>query len=105
MNKFNTYPEAWREISNKEFTHAFFSYQKEPLEYRQMYIDKDDIKIGMCHANLFVIKGTRNQYGEDGLGLAMFEVEQETKFAKFGSEENWQKFQSYIASQFSGDNS
>ena len=105
MNKFNTYPDAWREIPNKEFTHAFFCYQKEEPEFRQMIYDRNGFKFGLNSGYLFTLKGTRNQYGEDGLGLAMFEVDQETKFAKFGSEENWQKFQSYIASQFRGDNS
>ena len=105
MNKYNLLPIAWREISNQEFTAAFMHYCLDPLEHRQMLYYQDGSKIGqLINANLFSIAGTKRQFPEDGLGVAIFRDGYECKFAKFGNDADWLKFESEFAAQFRGDN-
>lgn len=102
MSKFNQFPNNFKDISNAEFTRIFYHYQKEEPEYRQM-IDRENRKI--IAAWLFTIRGTRNEYPEDGLGVALYRGGDETKFAIYGSEDDWKQFTQKFASQFAGDNS
>lgn len=111
MSKYNEFPIEWREISNEEFTRIFFHYCKDPLEFRQMNrLSNGEPATRMVTANLFAVESTRKQFPEDGLGVAIFETPEEigkwiSKFAKFGREEDWRKFESDFAAQFRGDNS
>jgi len=106
MSKYNLIPINWKEISNEEFTRVFFMYCFDPLEHRQMLRYPDGTNIGkLINANIFSISGTKDKFPEDGLGVALFRDEYSCKFAKFGNDADWMKFEGDFAKQFRGDNS
>ena len=111
MSKYNEFPESWKEISNEEFTRAFFQYCLDALEHRQMMrLPNGEPASRMINANLFSIKKKKKRFPEDGLGVAIFDAPDGTgkwisKYAKFGREEDWSKWQGDFAAQFRGDNS
>ena len=109
MSKFNDFPPHWREISNEEFARILFLYQTPETEYRQMrFRDVDgnlDYTRGYVTAKLFPIKdGFHN--AELGIGLFQIYINsaiQQIGFAKYGSDEEWRRFESSFANQFRGD--
>ena len=106
MNKFNQLPINWNEISKEEFTRIFFCYVKDPIEFRQMFYDQEGNRLNQCiTANLFSIAGTKRTFGDDGLGTVIFRDGDSCRFAKFGNDSDWSKFESDFAAQFRGDNS
>ena len=113
MSKYNQFPIDWREISSEEFTGNLFHYCTEKGEHRQMRNragEKLDLYEPYVSAILFAIEETKKKFPEDGLGIAIFEAPDGTgkwisKFAKFGREEDWRKFEGDFAAQFRGDNS
>lgn len=106
MNKFNIFPDNWKEISNEEFTRIFFMYLKDQIEFRQMMrFSNGEPASRRIYGNMFSISGTKTQFPEDGLGVALFRDGYSCKFAKFGNDLDWSKFESDFAAQFRGDNS
>lgn len=106
MNKFNLLPINWNEITNEEFTKIFFLYVKDPIEFRQIFYDQEGNRLNLyIRACLFSVAGTKRTFGEDGLGTVIFRDGDSCKFAKFGKDEDWSKFESDFAAQFRGDNS
>lgn len=111
MSNYNKFPSHWREISNEEFAKIFFHYQTPNPEFRQMFHDDEtgfrDMKKGYTSAKLFQIS---DPFHNSEIGIALFEIYidsriQKLGFAKYGSEEDWLKFNSTFAYQFRGDNS
>lgn len=77
-------------------------YCKEPIDHRQMMrLPNGEPASRMITANLFAILG----FGFTDLGIAIFRDGYQSKFAKFGKEEDWKQFESEFAAQFKGDNS
>lgn len=106
MNKFNLLPINWKEISNEEFTRIFFCYVSDPIEFRQMFYNQEGKRLKQyITANLFSVAGTKRTFGEDGLGVALVQDKYSCKFAKFGNDSDWSRFEAEFAAQFRGDNS
>lgn len=110
MNKFNQYPPNWHEISNEEFAKIFFHYQTPTSEFRQMFSQNEkginDMMRGYTTAKLYPI----SNFDNDEIGIALFQIYinsglQRVGFAKFGTDENWMKFEGKFVAQFRGDNS
>lgn len=106
MSKYNDFPPHWREISNEDFARIFFCYQTPKPESRQMFHDDENgfrnLKRGYVTASLFQIS---DPFYKSEIGIAMFRTNDGVRFAKYGSEEDWDKFESAFAYQFRGDNS
>ncbi len=99
---FNTPPNHWQEISEKEFRHLFFMYIFKPHEYRQLRYT-DTLMGGLNNTKLYEI-----QYeGWEDLGVAIADdwKASKLKFYKFGNPELWSIRTAEFAQQFSGDNS
>ena len=77
-NNFNYRPENWKEIGLDKFTNFVLQYQIE-TEYRQLFIDEDDVSKGVLPALLFWAK-------EDTFGVALIRDYENSsgKFYEFG---------------------
>ena len=95
LSEYNSYPKDMQEMTKKAWD-DFFTYCFEEYEFRQAY-RRDPMKEMHEKLRIAWINKERN------IGFCIGQKEEEVKFYRIGSNEEWDKFKRGFAAQFAHD--